>query len=551
MTQKKFSWFTALFFLLISGNYCRAEQVFDWKEVLSPGKITISAKIAPNHYLYHDKTTVTVKDRTGKRLKASEVPKPVMHKDEMFGDSLVLNGRATPYTWIFPTKGVQGPFKVELKYQGCRGQTGPDSAPVCFMPESKTITLSDNTTKSTPATDTTANKPGKINIAATTQKSPPTTSGKPVLLPQTLQQMLDNFSVIASASGEMSPDEFINFLEMKKAKSSHSVFADKSVLLIIISIIIGGILLNLTPCVLPMIPINLAIIGAGIKAESKFSGFIRGGTYGAGMAIAYGALGLIVVFSGAKFGTLNSHYLFNFIIAVIFIILSLAMFDLIHIDLSRFGANLGPSEKSRGSLIMVFVLGVIAALLAGACVAPVVIAVLLHSASLYAQHNYAGLILPFLLGFGMALPWPFAGAGLSFLPKPGGWMTKIKMFFGVIILLFALYYGHKGYLLLPRPSKLDVAGNSITTLETGLRQSLKTDKPVIIDFWATWCTTCKKMNATTFKDASVKKILEQKFIFIKFQAEDLDDRETKAILDYFKVMGLPTYVILQKTQVKF
>ena len=86
-------------------------------------------------------------------------------------------------------------------------------------------------------------------------------------------------------------------------------------------------------------------------------------------------------------------------------------------------------------------MGVVAALLAGACVAPVVISVLLLSARWYGEGMVAGLLLPFLLGLGMALPWPFAGAGLSFLPKPGKWMKWVKYSFGALILLFAVYYG--------------------------------------------------------------------------------------------------------------
>ena len=63
---------------------------------------------------------------------------------------------------------------------------------------------------------------------------------------------------------------------------------------------------------------------------------------------------------------------------------------------------------------------------------------ILLSADLYSKGTVAGLLLPFLLGVGMALPWPFAGAGLSFLPKPGKWMEKVKYGFGVLILVFAI-----------------------------------------------------------------------------------------------------------------
>ena len=84
----------------------------------------------------------------------------------------------------------------------------------------------------------------------------------------------------------------------------------------------------------------------------------------------------------------------------------------------------------------------IAALLAGACVAPVVIQVVLFSSNLYATGTSIALALPFVLGLGMALPWPIAGAGLASLPKPGAWMVRVKQAFGVVILATAVYYGY-------------------------------------------------------------------------------------------------------------
>ena len=90
-------------------------------------------------------------------------------------------------------------------------------------------------------------------------------------------------------------------------------------------------------------------------------------------------------------------------------------------------------------------MGAVAALLAGACVAPVVIQVVLFSSNLYATGTTIALALPFFLGIGMAVPWPIAGAGLAALPKPGMWMVRVKQAFGVVILATAAYYGYEAY----------------------------------------------------------------------------------------------------------
>ena len=237
------------------------------------------------------------------------------------------------------------------------------------------------------------------------------------------------------------------------------MFEGRGPLAILLIVLLGGLALNLTPCVLPMIPINLAIIGAGAQAGSRSRGFLLGAAYGAAMAFVYGVLGLVVILTAGTFGTINSSPWFNVGIAVLFVVLALAMFDVIVIDFSQLSAaGSGSNEESRGTLLVAFTMGGVAALLAGACVAPVVIQVVLFSSNLYATGTTAALALPFVLGIGMAVPWPIAGAGIGALPKPGAWMVRIKQVFGVVILATAVYYGYQAYLLFAEPLGRCVGG---------------------------------------------------------------------------------------------
>jgi thioredoxin:protein disulfide reductase len=222
------------------------------------------------------------------------------------------------------------------------------------------------------------------------------------------------------------------------------------------------------------------------------------------------------------------------------------------LDFSRFrGLSVADGSK-RGGWVATFALGAVAALLAGACVAPVLISVLLLSADLYTRGNGAGLLLPFLLGIGMALPWPFAGGGLSFLPKPGKWMEKVKMALGVLILAFAAWYGYLGYSLFRdrAESTRALAGQEsqahegwLTTLDEAMNVAARDKKPVLIDFWASWCKNCLRMEETTFRDESVRQRLGS-YVKVKYRAEDVRDNEVKATLDRFGAIGLPTYVVL-------
>ena len=531
-------WLAALF-VAVSSALARPPSPFKLAaSILSsnqPARVRLDVFVPPDHRVYADHLHFETRD--GEALEpcamspAKELLDPVTHnRRPMFDGSFFADLKLDQI--------VAGQFMVRL--QGC-------SNGACYFPEKHYFNVArGGTCVEIPAPDATV-----VDGAAPES-------------PDDVRQLLTKFKVVSQKSGFVPAAALVDYLA--KAKTGEAPAEDDplarykrfGIAATLLLILLGGVGLNLTPCVLPLIPINLAIIGAGKAARTRRAGFLHGAAYGLGMSLAYGALGIVVVLTGAKFGTLNSSVWFNVIIALVFVALGLAMFDVFHIDFTRFDRRLGRQEaqvahRSKSKWLVAFTLGAIAALLAGACVAPVVISVLLLAASLYAQGLVVGLLLPLVLGVGMALPWPFMGASLSFLPKPGRWMVSVKGVFGVLILAFAGYYGWLAFglartrasqTLLASASGAGIAaGAGDRALTEALQTALASNKPVFIDFQASWCKNCEAMDAAVFTQATVRRQLDD-FVVVKYDAERPNESPAKEMLDRFGILGLPTYLVL-------
>jgi thioredoxin:protein disulfide reductase len=503
-----------IFIIIIS----MASLVFSQEEktLVDIGVVTINSESAAvtfvtteeHSYLYADSISFSASD--GKEIDIFEQPHYKTKYDEAFGTDVSYMEGTNRYVIGYTEERL--PFKLTIGYQLCVGE-------VCYLPQSVTFDLT-----------------GDSAVVKTNEE---------IFDSNVSTGSNNNFNELSRSSGYMNADKFISFLSLEQKKGFDKIIeSSKNHWWFFLVAIIGGFLLNLTPCVLPLIPINLAIIGAGAKAETKAKGFLLGGVYGFGMAVVYGVIGAVVVLTGSQFGTLNASPVFNIIIGIIFGVLALGMFDVFSIDFSKYQNSSSGIAKKTGYL-PIFALGGITALLAGACVAPVVIAVILVSSNMYANGNYVGIFFPLLLGVGMALPWPFAGGGMAFLPKPGKWMLKVKYVFGVLILLIGFYYIYSGVkLFVPKgehKDSSDVETLWYNSIEEGFDAAVKEQKPVLLYFTADWCKNCLQMKKSTFKEPAVINKLG-KFVKIQFDAT-VDNAENRSVLDKYGVIGLPEYII--------
>lgn len=487
------------FLLFILSVSVFAAQPFRWSWEMENGTLSVTLQTAPGAYVYQ-KSTELAFDGSAPVIS----PKAQEHDDEIIGRTAIFEGK---HTWRFaPSKVTDGILKVS--WQGCHETN-------CFLPESVTRQIS----------------PGSSGTLYPPDES--ASAGSAGLFP--------GVKIERTAFGYRNAEEFAAFLEGRDP--GFTGFAGKGTALVLLLTLLGGLALNFTPCVLPMIPINLAIIGADTGDRRK--ALARGFVYAAGIAAAYGCLGVAAVLGGATFGTLSALWYFNFGAALVFLFLGLSMFGVFTIDFSRFGGGIRTPSTAR--LAGVFLLGGLSALLAGACVAPVVIAVLLHAANRYAAGYPVALLLPFLLGIGMGLPWPFAAAGLARLPKPGMWMVRVKQAFGMLIVLIGLYYGWLGLrLLLPERSASSAPSPALTaSLTSAFRESARNGKPVLIDFRADWCKNCKAMELGPLRNSRVRSLLRN-FNLVELDVTRVSAPEVKAVMTRFGVSGLPAFVIAKQ-----
>jgi thiol:disulfide interchange protein DsbD len=257
----------------------------------------------------------------------------------------------------------------------------------------------------------------------------------------------------------------------------------------LVLVFVGGLLLNLTPCVYPMIPITVGYFGAQSEGRAgKTFGLAL--LYVLGLALVYSALGVFAASTGGLFGaTMQSPWVLGGV-ALVMGSLGLSMAGLFTINPPRWALSRSGGKKgAMGALAMGALLGIVAA----PCVGPVVAALLAYVGA--RADKVLGFALFFFLSLGLGLPYlllgTFSGAAKS-LPRSGTWLEKSKKFFAVPLVLAALYYASlaiKAASVARPPSGDRWAAATVAALEEARAQN----RPVVIDFRADWCLPCIKM----------------------------------------------------------
>ncbi len=235
------------------------------------------------------------------------------------------------------------------------------------------------------------------------------------------------------------------FIPILLILSSSLLFSDvnasQSVLSIVFGAFVAGLLLTFTPCVLPMIPILSSIIAGEGKDISKQKSVMLSLAYVLGTAVTYAIMGALAGATGEQLQVYFQSVWFISLISLMFVLMALSMFGLYNIQMPSFiQSRLDKSSHGikGGSTPMVFLLGMISALILGACVSPVLISFL--GVAISTGDATLGALTMFFMALGMGVPLILLGFGAGhILPKVGDWMDTIKYIFGVMLLAVAVY----------------------------------------------------------------------------------------------------------------
>lgn len=240
---------------------------------------------------------------------------------------------------------------------------------------------------------------------------------------------------VADASGETT---LSNTIIQPEEGEFIQIVGEKGLFSTFLLIFLGGLALNLTPCVYPIIPITVGYFGG--QAEGRKGGIIAHAIlYVLGMAVTYSALGVIAAMTGSLFGAALQNPIVLIAIALVMIVLALSMFNLYEFRLPSFLTNLAGGSK-KGYLGTIF-MGLTVGLVAAPCIGPFILGLLTYVGE--KGDVFLGFLMFFVLALGLGIPFVFLAVfsgSINKLPSSGSWMVWVRTIFGFILVAMAIYF---------------------------------------------------------------------------------------------------------------
>lgn len=534
-------------------DFLKPDDAFKLKlSALNTTNIQADFTVAPGYYLYKQRIKFEIQaPNTGKIVEIS-LPTGEVKDDVNFGKQEVYHQDLKAN--INVTDAINNSVTIVASYQGC-SEKG-----LCYAPIKKNITVN-------------------------------------------LNEIAANAALINTNSAD---------------DDSAQLLKSGNIWLIIAGFFGAGLLLSLTPCVLPMIPIlSSIIVGSQNQSghHSKLHNFGLSVAYVLGMSLSYTLAGIAAGLSGSLISqSLQNPWVLGSS-ALIFVLLALSMFDVYELKLpSALEDNLvNTSNKLKGGRFLgVFIMGVLSALIVSPCVAAPLAGALIYIGQ--SQNVLLGGTALFALSIGMGMPLLLIGiAGSHALPKVGNWMNAVRNFFGVLMLAMAIWLISPviptnvqlalwatllivNAVYLNALDNLPAHANNVTKLWKGvavmmlifgialligalsgaksalqplsglsanttnnqklasslpftrissiaeLEKKLTESKgqPVMLDFYADWCVSCKELELLTFSDGKVQQLLKNTTLLQLDVTANTE--EDKALLKRYSLFGPPGIV---------
>ena len=531
-----------------------AEQAFQFfATVKDAGTLHVNWEIAKGYYLYREKIQLELINATGIKLGNYSIPNGTPGHDEEFGQVETFHNELGFDLPVIRTNNAAQKITLQAKYQGCADRG------VCYPPMTKKIDLE---------------LPAAQEVA-------------PIASAKTMPALSEQDQIVQSLRHD-------------------------SVAMTLFSFFGFGLLLSLTPCIFPMIPILSGIIVGHGDRITTTRAFLLSLSYVVASAFTYMMFGILAALFGNNLQTTFQQPWIIALFSAIFVLLSLSMFGFYELELpNSLKTRLhNSSEKYRnGSLWGAAIMGALSSLIVGPCVAAPLAGALIFIGQTGSAVLGGGAL--FVMGLGMGVPLLLLGASAGkLLPKAGTWLYSTKAVFGVIMLAVAVWMLDRilppaatillwamllilpaiylnaidplpenssgwrklwkgvglmmlayGLLLLIgfsmgnnnplKPLQGFSATNaqaaergvafervaSLSALEARIQQASANHQPVMLDFYADWCISCKEMEAYTFTDPKVKQTLAG---FVLLQADvTKNSDDDKALLAKFNLIGPP------------
>jgi thiol:disulfide interchange protein DsbD len=361
-------------------------------------------------------------------------------------------------------------------------------------------------------------------------------------------------------------------------------------------VLLLGMLMSLTPCIYPMIPITIGILH-GTRSRSRGYRLLRALCYMLGVAFMFALLGAIAAFTGTMCGSLLRHPLMIMMIVFFLLYLAFAMFDWYELRLPRFLVVRKHGMQPSDSLLSAFMFGFASGTIASPCLSPGLAFLLCIVTALGSK--LLGFALLFAFGVGMSIPLLLIGTFapvINYVPRAGSWMLGVKKLMGVLLVALSFYFLSMvipvvvvwwlvativtvlaGYVIITayqrhrpgtraRQGRLivgmglmacavglywyaaqphDVQQSELITWQTSyavaLQQAQDKHKLLFVDIGAPYCSVCKAIDHCVFTDIAVAASINQ-MVPLKLDTSSSPDYD--AFNKKYQVLGVPTILII-------